>query len=76
MARSPSPSDDTRMRDEAASRADSMAPAGMAEARHPAPRPIAHAEEGEAGRGEWWTLVKALLIGALVVMLIGWLMSR
>ena len=73
------PSDPIRssagLRDQVAASPDSAAPAGMAEARHPSPRPISHAEEGEAGRGEWWSLVKAVLIGVVVLMLIGWLVS-
>ena len=67
---------DAVLRDENAARIDSVAPAGMAEARHPSPRPVMHAEEGEAGgRSEWLSLVKAVLIGAVVVMLIGRLIS-
>ncbi|MCR0982111.1 hypothetical protein [Roseomonas populi] len=62
-------------RDQAAASPDAAAPAGMAEARHPSPRPIAHAEEGEGGRGEWWSLIKAVLIGVVVLMLLGWLIS-
>ena len=67
---------DAVLRDQNAGRTDSVAPAGMAEARHPSPRPVVHAEEGETGgRGEWLSLAKAVLIGAVVVMLIGWLIS-
>jgi hypothetical protein len=49
--------------------------AEAAEPRYPGPRPISHPEEGEGGRGEWWALLKAVAIGALIVMLIGWLIS-
>jgi hypothetical protein len=75
MPSDPIRSHDAVLRDEAAARNDSVAPAGMAEARHPAPRGIAHAEEGEAGQGEWWSLLKAVIIGVIVVMLVGWLIS-
>ena len=76
MPSDPIRSPDAALRDENAARADSVAPAGMAEARHPSPRPVAHQEEGETGgRGEWWSLLKAVLIGVVVVMLIGWLIS-
>lgn len=74
------PSDSTRppdvvLRDDNAARVDSVAPSGMAEARHPPPRPIAHAEEEPSGRGEWWSLLKAVVIGVIAIMLIGWLIS-
>jgi len=67
---------DAVLRDEAASSSDSVAPAGMAEHRHPSPRGIAHhPEEEEDSRGEWWSLAKAVAIGVFLIMLIGWLIS-
>ena len=51
------------------------APLGLSSARLPPPRPIAHAEEEEGGRSEWWALAKAVLIGSAAVMLIGWVIS-
>ncbi|MBB5693373.1 hypothetical protein [Muricoccus pecuniae] len=54
---------------------DEGAPLGLSSARLPPSRPIAHAEEGEGGRSEWWALAKAVLIGSAAVMLIGWVIS-
>lgn len=70
-------SHDVALRNANEGRADSTAPGGMASARHPYPRPVSHVEEGDADtRGEWWSLLKAVLIGALAIMLIGWLIAR
>ncbi|SHI80440.1 hypothetical protein SAMN02745194_01108 [Roseomonas rosea] len=68
------PTDGPNPRDPVA-HAGSTVPSNLAELRYAAPRQIAHAEEGEGGRGEWWALLKAVVIGALIVMLIGWLIS-
>jgi len=75
MARPPLSSHDTALRDEAERLGEAGAPRGMAEALHPTPRPTSHVEEGEGGRNEWLSLAKAVAIGAVVVMLLGWLIS-
>ena len=75
MPSDPIPTPEAARRDEAASRSDSAAPAGMAEHRHPSPRGISHPEEEQDGRGEWWSLAKAIAIGAVVIMLITWLIA-
>ena len=67
---------DSVLRDQNAARGDSVAPAGMAEARHPFPREIGHAEEGGSRRGEWWSLLKAVILLVLVLAVVGWLISR
>ncbi|WP_426957784.1 preprotein translocase subunit SecE [Muricoccus radiodurans] len=71
----PRPSD-TVIRDSNAGRSDSVAPPGAVENMALAPRSTFHEEEGEGGRSEWWSLAKAVLIGVVVVMAIGWLLTR
>ncbi|WP_043831322.1 hypothetical protein [Muricoccus aerilatus] len=75
MPEDPVRSRDEILRDAVAERSNVAAPPGMAERPHRAPRGVAHPEEVTDKRGEWWTLVKAILIAAAVIMLIGWLIS-
>ena len=67
---------DEVLRDENASRADSTAPpSGLDSLGRPA-RAAARDEEEEPRGREWWSLLKALVIGLVAVAVIGWLLSR
>lgn len=67
---------DSAVRDEAAVRADSGAPPGEVENARLVSRPNYLAEEGASDRSDWVSLLKAVLIGAGVLALIGWLLTR
>jgi len=75
MALSPLSSHDTALRDEVDELDDGRAPRAAMDSIHLPPRSTSHAEEGVGGRNEWWSLAKAVAIGAVVIMLIGWLIS-
>jgi hypothetical protein len=66
---------DAVIRDQNASRGDTAAPPGVVENAHMSPRPPFHAEEGEADHSDWWSLLKAILIGVGLLMLLGWLLA-
>jgi len=51
-------------------------PVSLAETRLSPPIGIAGLEEDEDPRGEWWALLRAVAIGVVAIMLIGWLISR
>ncbi|MFC0388742.1 hypothetical protein [Muricoccus vinaceus] len=51
-------------------------PVSLAETRLSPPIRIAGLEEDEDPRGEWWALLRAVAIGVVAIMLIGWLISR
>ena len=75
MSDSPRPSD-AAIRDEAASRADSGAPPGEVENLRLVSRPIYQQEEGASDRSDWFSLLKAVLIGVVVTGALGWLLTR
>ena len=67
---------DAAIRDEAAGRTDSGAPPGEVENTRLTARPNFLEEEGESDRSDWVSLLKAVVIGVVVLAALGWLLTR